>query len=99
MTLQLSLYPDLTIYLDISAEIGEQRIMNNQREQNRLDKEDLKFHNLVIEGYRQIMENRDKRFRKVDASQNIANVIEETYQIIINFLKNYDIMTRRGVIK
>ena len=61
--------------------------MNNQREQNRLDKEDLKFHNLVIEGYRQIMENGDKRFRKVDASQNIANVIEETYQIIINFLK------------
>ena len=81
------LYPDLTIYLDISAEIGRQRIMNNQREQNRLDKEDLKFHNLVIEGYRQIMENGDKRFRKVDASQNIANVIEETYQIIINFLE------------
>ncbi|MDU6179081.1 MAG: dTMP kinase, partial [Staphylococcus lugdunensis] len=66
---------------------GRQRIMNNQREQNRLDKEDLKFHNLVIEGYRQIMENGDKRFRKVDASQNIANVIEETYQIIINFLE------------
>ena len=37
------LYPDLTIYLDVDAEIGRQRIKNN-REQNRLDKEDKVFH-------------------------------------------------------
>ena len=34
------LYPDLTIYLDVDAEIGRQRILKNNREQNRLDKEE-----------------------------------------------------------
>ena len=27
------LYPDLTIYLDVSAEVGHQRILKNQRNQ------------------------------------------------------------------
>ncbi len=44
------LYPDLTIYLDIDAEVGRERILKNQRSQNRLDKETLTFHQKVIEG-------------------------------------------------
>ena len=50
------LYPDLTIYLDITAEVGRDRILKNQRDQNRLDKEDIAFHEKVIEGYRQIIQ-------------------------------------------
>ena len=42
------LYPDLTIYLDIDAEVGRERILKNQRSQNRLDKETLTFHQKVI---------------------------------------------------
>ena len=38
------LYPDLTIYLDVSAEVGRQRILKNNRDQNRLDQEDKAFH-------------------------------------------------------
>lgn len=38
------LYPDLTIYLDVSAEVGRERILSNQRDQNRLDQEDIDFH-------------------------------------------------------
>ncbi|HDP4296528.1 TPA: dTMP kinase, partial [Staphylococcus aureus] len=45
------LYPDLTIYLDVSAEVGRERILSNQRDQNRLDQEDIDFHEKVIEGY------------------------------------------------
>ena len=45
------LYPDLTIYLNVSAEVGRERIIKNSRDQNRLDQEDLKFHEKVIEGY------------------------------------------------
>lgn len=43
------LYPDLTIYLDITPEVGRNRILQNQRNQNRLDKEDMAFHEKVIE--------------------------------------------------
>ena len=49
------LYPDLTIYLDIDAEVGRERILKNQRSQNRLDKETLTFHQKVIEGYKTLI--------------------------------------------
>ena len=38
----------MTLYLDIPAEVGRARILQNQREQNRLDKEDEAFHARVI---------------------------------------------------
>lgn len=41
----------MTIYLNVSAEVGRERIIKNSRDQNRLDQEDLKFHEKVIEGY------------------------------------------------
>lgn len=81
------LYPDLTIYLDITAEVGRDRILKNQRDQNRLDKEDIAFHEKVIEGYRQIIQETPQRFTVVDATRNIDDVVNETYEIILNFLK------------
>ncbi len=57
------LYPDLTIYLNVSAEVGRERIIKNSRDQNRLDQEDLKFHE-VIEGYQEIIHNESQRFKK-----------------------------------
>ncbi|PTK96249.1 dTMP kinase [Staphylococcus haemolyticus] len=81
------LYPNLTIYLDITAEVGRDRILKNQRDQNRLDKEDIAFHEKVIEGYRQIIQETTQRFAVVDATRNIDDVVNETYEIILNFLK------------
>lgn len=81
------LYPNLTIYLDITAEVGRDRILKNQRDQNRLDKEDIAFHEKVIEGYRQIIQETSQRFAVVDATRNIDDVVNETYEIILNFLK------------
>lgn len=81
------LYPNLTIYLDITAEVGRDRILKNQRDQNRLDKEDIAFHEKVIEGYQQIIQETPQRFAVVDATRNIDDVVNETYEIILNFLK------------
>lgn len=44
------LYPDITIYLDVSVDIGRKRILKNQRVQNRLDQESVNFHEKVVEG-------------------------------------------------
>lgn len=82
------LYPDLTIYLDVSAEVGRQRILKNNRDQNRLDQEDKAFHEKVIEGYHKVIEGNPERFVKVNANQNLENVVEEAYQSIIKYLKN-----------
>lgn len=82
------LYPDLTIYLDVSAEVGHQRILKNQRNQNRLDQEDKAFHEKVIEGYQRIIDSDPERFVKVNADQDLENVVEEAYESIIKYLKN-----------
>lgn len=82
------LYPDLTIYLDIDAEVGRERILKNQRSQNRLDKETLTFHQKVIEGYKILIKTNPERFKVIDATQNIESVVSDTYEIILSYLKN-----------
>lgn len=82
------LYPDLTIYLDIDAEVGRERILKNQRSHNRLDKETLTFHQKVIEGYKTLIKTNPERFKVVDATQSIESVISDTYEIILSYLKN-----------
>lgn len=81
------LYPELTIYLDVSAEVGRERILSNQRDQNRLDQEDIDFHEKVIEGYHRVIHNEPERFVQIDADQSIDKVVLAAYQSIIKYLK------------
>ncbi|MEJ7490395.1 dTMP kinase [Staphylococcus pettenkoferi] len=81
------LYPDLTLYLDIRASVGIQRINDNQRTQNRLDREKLDFHEKVVEGYRQIIHNEPNRFAVINAEQSIEEVANSAYESIIKFLE------------
>ncbi|MFF5909320.1 dTMP kinase [Staphylococcus cohnii] len=81
------LYPDLTIYLDVSVEVGRERILKNQRNQNRLDLEDVKFHEKVVEGYKKIIHNESERFIVINADQSIDKVVKTTYESITNYLE------------
>ena len=81
------LYPDLTFYLDIRASVGIQRINDNQRTQNRLDREKLDFHEKVVEGYRQIIHNEPNRFAVINAEQSIEEVANSAYESIIKYLE------------
>lgn len=74
--------PDLTLYLDIPAEVGQARIMQNQRAQNRLDKEDEAFHARVIDGYQQLIQNHPERYEVIDATQSIDAVIQDVLTAI-----------------
>ncbi|ASE37443.1 dTMP kinase [Staphylococcus pettenkoferi] len=81
------LYPNLTLYLDIRASVGIQRINDNQRTQNRLDREKLDFHEKVVEGYRQIIHNEPNRFAVINAEQSIEEVVNSAYESIIKYLE------------
>lgn len=81
------LYPDRTIYLDVSVEVGRDRIQKNQRNQNRLDQEDVIFHEKVVEGYRKIIHNEPKRFIVIDANRNLEEVVNATYKSISKYLE------------
>lgn len=83
--------PNLTVLFDVKPEIGLQRIKSRtNKENNRLDKETLDFHNLVYYGYQDIAKDNPERIKVVDASKEFDVVLENVYQIIKNFIVNYN---------
>lgn len=80
--------PVLTIYFDISPEIGIQRInANKNREVNRLDLEKMAFHSKVRDGYLKLVERFPNRIKKIDASLSIENVYDEAMKHINKVLE------------
>lgn len=63
-----NLIPDLTLYLDISPEIGIQRRESGGDVLNRLDRETLEFHNRVREGYLALIKANPERWHIIAAS-------------------------------
>jgi len=79
--------PDLTIYFDIEPELGLGRINKNSgREVNRLDLENLEFHQKVREGYLLLLERFPDRIVKIDASGTIEEVFQTAYRLIEDYL-------------
>jgi dTMP kinase len=69
--------PDTTLLFDVTPEVGLARInATNGREVNRLDLEDLHFHERVREGYQLAMQLDPMRFVVIDAEQPIEQVYE-----------------------
>lgn len=80
--------PDLTIYLKLPAEAGLKRIQDNNRTSNRLDEEDLDFHEEVVSGYNELSENYPDRIKVVDADREIEDVFRDTYNILEKYLNH-----------
>ncbi|MEI5909600.1 dTMP kinase [Bacillus spongiae] len=81
--------PDLTLYFDISPEEGLRRINENQgREINRLDLEEIDFHHQVQEGYLRLIKREPQRLKRVDASQDPDQVLEDCLSIIYPFIRS-----------
>lgn len=83
------LMPQLTIYFDIDPAEGLKRIKKSGiREINRLDLEELQFHEKVRDGYKMAIEREKSRFFVVDASLPIEEVTEAVKEKILFVLKN-----------
>ena len=80
------LYPDLTLYFDVKAEEGLKRI-KHRNFLDRLDQEDISFHNQVVEGYHIVNEMFKDRIVKVDASEALDLVRENALNIILKKVK------------
>ncbi|MFL6516562.1 MAG: dTMP kinase [Bacillus sp. (in: firmicutes)] len=82
-----NLMPELTIYFDIEPELGLKRINKNKgREINRLDLENLEFHQKVSTGYHLLIERFPDRIQSIDASGTVEEVFQETLKIIVEKL-------------
>lgn len=74
--------PDITFYLDLDPNIGLQRI-NNRNNLNRLDKENILFHNKVRQGYLKLCKKYKKRLVKINADDTPDNITNNIYTKII----------------
>ena len=64
--------PDLTFLLEISPEIGKSRIKSES--QDRLEQEEIAFHNRVYAGYREIAKVYPQRFVEIDAGRDKLSI-------------------------
>jgi len=79
--------PDLTIFIDVPPSVGLNRVFNNPRKVDRLDLEDITFHEKVYEGYMKIAKMYHDRFKIVDGTASKEQVIKDTIEVIEKFLK------------
>jgi dTMP kinase len=75
--------PDLTLYFKIDPETGLKRIAKNKgREINRLDLEDISFHNKVQEGYEKVISRFQERIVVINANQAIDKVLHDVKNVL-----------------
>jgi len=79
--------PDVTIFLDISPDVGLSRINSSRKHLDRLDLESIEFHKNVYQGYEIVKDMFKERIIVVDANCDLEKVIEEVYQIIYHKIK------------
>jgi dTMP kinase len=71
------LQPDLSLYLDVPAEVGlgrKRQAHSHGGELNHLDRMDIAFHQRVIDGYHALVAADPARWRAVDATRPLEEV-------------------------
>ncbi|WP_294975064.1 dTMP kinase [uncultured Leuconostoc sp.] len=82
------LMPDLTIYFDVPPELGLARVKANRQEKiDRLDKENLSFHQTVRQTYLQLQHDFSDRIKIIDATQSLDQVVADTRLLLLKTLK------------
>ncbi len=79
------LRPDITILLDLDAEVGLKRNKGINKI-DRLELEDLEFHQRVRNGYHNLAEKEPERIKLIDASAGIQEIHNRISSIITNFI-------------
>lgn len=80
--------PQLTLYLDIDPRVGLARVhANSDREINRLDLENLAFHDQVREGYLKLTSMYSDRIVTLDAARVLDDIFQESIYVIIQHIE------------
>jgi len=82
--------PDLTLLLDLDVEAGLRR--NKKMNKNdRLELEDVAFHQKVRKGFHEIAAAEPERIRVIPCTESIEAVHEAVKDVVVAFLKQRDI--------
>jgi dTMP kinase len=83
--------PDLTVYLDVPAQVGLERIRSKRKDiqYDRLDQEEDAFHERVRAAYLRLATANPDRIVTVDAQQALAAVCADTLAVLKQHLAAY----------
>lgn len=84
-----NLEPDLTIILDMEVKEGLLRAERFKNYKDRLESENLDFHNKVRRGYLEIAKNNPNRIKVISAKGSIDDIHLRIRQYIDELLSNY----------
>lgn len=81
--------PDMTLFFDIEPKKGLERISaNKDRERNRLDLEDIQFHEQVYQAYQKLVRKFPERIQVIDANQPFEQVEADAMNLLVSRLTN-----------
>ncbi len=75
-------FPDITLYFDLPAEVGLDRIANRHF-LDRLDQEEITFHQRVVEGYQEVIARFGHRISIINADQPIDKVCRDALDVLL----------------
>ncbi len=79
--------PDMTLFFDIEPKKGLERISaNKDRERNRLDLENIHFHEQVYQAYQKLVRKFPERIQVIDANQPFEQVEADAMNLIVSRL-------------
>ena len=81
--------PDLTILVCVHPQIGLSRIKKDARNLDRLELEELEFHNKVYQGYLEVAKRFKDRIVIVNGEKSQSEVLEEVENIVLKFIKEH----------
>lgn len=81
-------YPTLEIYLDVSAEVAQERLKGRAEKQDRLDNEKFEFHQKTVTGYRTYFEKYcPYPYLIVDGMKSKEELLQEVQKIVKEHLE------------
>ncbi|NDJ52014.1 MAG: dTMP kinase [Chloroflexi bacterium] len=81
------LAPDLTLYFDLPPALAlDRRKSDQQAEWNRMDAEELAFHQRVYDGYRKLIAEEPQRWVVIDANQSVEAVERDVLNAVVERL-------------
>lgn len=79
-------FPDLTLFFDVEPDVGLKRV-NSREHLDRLESENITFHEKVYEGYRLVCQRYPERIKVIDSRRSIETVQEEALTAVMKLVK------------
>ncbi len=82
----LKYMPEKTYFIDVKPDVALKRIENREK-QDRLDLEEVEFHNRVYNGYLEVAKRYSDRVELIDGTMSLDLMIDTLYEKILELIK------------